>query len=325
MLPSNDSEWATASTEKRPFRVLFFGMTGTFSRLILQQLFNQDFIEVVGIVVSQNRLSPQLAAIEQLREAPALAQLPLLATQHPPTLIEIGHQLSLPVFALRQPKGSQVVPTLAALKPDVACVACFSHRIPRPLLDLPIHGFLNVHPSLLPAFRGPEPLFWIFRHNKQEAGVTIHFMDEELDSGDIALQAPIMLPDGIWEWEADQLCAELGGKLLVEALGQMRKKRLLRQKQGENGRYFPAPTPEDFTVPLHWSARHAFNFMRGTSGWKQPYTIEGLATKVRGETAVAYYPDAQLSQPIVYSDHKIQIQFNPGVLTLSNSSFAESA
>src|SRR6266536_191528 len=104
---------------------------------------------------------------------------------------------------------------LTEYQPETICVACFSKRIPRDILDIPRLGCLNVHPSLLPANRGPEPLFWTFREGNQRTGVTIHLMDEGMDTGPIVAQEALEIPDGISYTQLEAQCAELGGKLLA--------------------------------------------------------------------------------------------------------------
>ncbi|MEZ4833421.1 MAG: formyltransferase family protein [Caldilineaceae bacterium] len=59
------------------------------------------------------------------------------------------------------------------------------------------HGFLNLHPSLLPHYRGPDPIFWQLRDGVEPMGVTVHWMDVGVDTGDIAAQAPVALEDGL--------------------------------------------------------------------------------------------------------------------------------
>ncbi|MEZ4514982.1 MAG: formyltransferase family protein [Chloroflexota bacterium] len=303
--------------EKRPFRLLYFGMLGTFSRPPLAALLTSSLVEVVGIVISQPRLTSDQPAIEQL--PPAIVTTSLLLT---PTVQQdiryLGWQRDIPVFALRQPRHPAVLPLLAELAPDVGCVACFSRRIPNGLLALPTHGFFNLHPSLLPAYRGPEPLFWLLRDGAQP-GVTVHLMTEALDQGDVVAQTAVSLPDGSSSDEAEWHCASVGADLLLQTLTHLQSGTLPRQPQGE-GRYFPNPRPADFFVSTSWSARRVFNFMRGTAVWNHPYRIVGLDGEVWAKTAVGYHPTEQLGQPVVWpmgtGEKTAVIQFNPGTVEI---------
>ena len=291
-------------------RVLYLGMVGDFSLIPLRHLLAAG-VEVVGIVVAGQADG---AVIRPLLPPPSPPGLPLLNPYFDKNIIQVGWQQGILVWASGHLGHEETVTTLAALQPDVAVVACFSRRIPQVLLALPRHGFLNLHPSLLPCYRGPQPLFWCFREGERETGVTVHFMDEGLDSGDIVLQAQVDFGDGISGAEADRLCAERGGELLVEAMAQLTAGNVVRVPQTADFTYYPTPTADDFHVSTSWSAQRAFNFMRGTADWGRPFTIEVGAEKMVAATAVAYDAQQQLDELVVRENEVTAVQFNPGVL-----------
>lgn len=267
--------------------VLFFGMLGEFSRLVLQALLEAGFATAGVVVPAENggvpirELKPVTAPSTSSGRAVSILQL----TPPQPHIVHLAWQRGLPVYEVSRLAAPKTRQTLAELRPDVACAACFNKRIPAALLALPQHGFLNVHPSLLPQFRGPAPLFWTFRAGVQETGITIHFMDEGLDTGDIALQAPLMLPDGISGPEADVLSGSLGGQLLVDALHQLASGALIRTPQPRGGSAQPWPQAADFRIPASWPARRTFNFMRGTAVFGQPFVLELEEGEMVVETA----------------------------------------
>jgi len=294
------------------FRMVYFGMLGDFSRRPLTALLAAG-LNVVGVCVPAIERRP---AIRQLERVTAVSQLPLLTPFAAATIVSIAWQQAIPVYEIGDLNASETRARLAEFRADVACVACFDRRIPASMLAIPRHGFLNIHPSLLPDFRGPAPQFWTFREGISETGVTVHFMDEGLDTGDIALQTPVTLPEGISGPDADALLAEAGGQLLVEALTALQEGTLPRRPQGGNGRTYPTPQPADFHIPTSWSARRAFNFMRGAADWGRPFTIQAGEELVLAHTAVSYQPDGQLPQPIVRQKTITHIQFSPGILTI---------
>lgn len=100
-------------------------------------------------------------------------------------------------------------------------------------------GFLNVHPSLLLAYRGPAPLFWQWRNGDPLRSDRALNLDEKLDTGDIAEQAPLHLPDGIAGPKADELCAKAGGELLVKVLKALADGEIVRRPQPEVGSINP--------------------------------------------------------------------------------------
>ena len=291
-------------------RVLYFGMLGEFSRIPLAQLLAAG-VDVCGVAVAGQASG---SAIRPILPPQYRSNLPLLNPYYDQNIIQLGWQQEIPVWAVGNFRHPRTLATLANSEPDVAFVACFSERIPPEMLALPQHGFLNLHPSLLPAYRGPHPLFWCFRQGETKTGVTLHFMDEGFDTGDIVVQEPLALADGLSGEAADRLCAERGGALMVEAVRQLEAGRLPRYPQTGGSSYHPFPTAADFHIPTSWTARRAFNFMRGTAEWGWPYVIETGAEEVMVQTAVACYPHQQLSQPVRRREKDIWIKFMPGVL-----------
>jgi methionyl-tRNA formyltransferase len=220
----------------------------------------------------------------------------------------------LPIYQVSRLAAPETLAILSDLQPEVACVACFPKRLPAALLRLPRWGCLNVHPSLLPQYRGPYPLFWTWRHGERNFGVTVHYMDEQFDTGDIAAQAEVELLDGVSGEEADTLLSEYGGECLVEVLSAIGQGTLARQPQPAGGSYFPAPQDRDFVIAPAWSARRAFNFMRGTNTWGQLYPIELAEQRFQLKQALFYAADEILEQPYRLFGDQIDIQFSPGVL-----------
>jgi len=200
---------------------------------------------------------------------------------------------------------------------DVACIACFDRLIREPLLSLPRLGFLNVHPSLLPAYRGPAPLFWTFRDGVRETGVTVHRVDAGMDTGPILAQAPLALADGLTGPEADHLAAALGGELLVQALDGLAAGALVSRPQPAVGWSNPLPGAEDFRLDPAWSARRAFNFMRGAAEWGIAFTVDLDGRTLALTCGLAYNESERQSAPVIRDGNTVSVQFAPGVLRAS--------
>lgn len=102
---------------------------------------------------------------------------------------------------------------------DVAVVVDYGQFLPKKLLDIPAHGFLNVHPSLLPRLRGPSPMRSAILHDERETGVTVMLVDEEMDHGPIVAQKKIVAPNWpVKNSELERLLAPEGGRLLAQIL-----------------------------------------------------------------------------------------------------------
>jgi methionyl-tRNA formyltransferase len=293
-----------------PLRVLYLGTPCELARAPLLALIDAG-VEVCGVVVPAERGA---APIARLAPPPPRSPLPIAGRYVAPGIVEIAWERGIAVYTAGRLADPATVAALAELRPDVACAACFPRRVPAALLRLPPLGWLNVHPSLLPAYRGPAPLFWAFRNGEATIGVTIHFMDQEFDTGDIAAQAPLPLPDDIGGAQADRMCAALGGRLLVEALSHLRQGDLERRPQPAGGSYNGWPAPKDWTISAGWPARRAFNFMRGTDDWGQSYEIVAGGKRLFLATAISYDPAETLEAPFVRNGREVAIQCTPGVL-----------
>jgi methionyl-tRNA formyltransferase len=293
------------------FRVLFLGMSNVMSATMLHALLDAG-VDLCGVLVAADRAGgPPIA-----RVAPAQARSPLPIANPflERTIAQIAWERDLPVFELRQPGAAETLALVAELQPDVACVACFSQRIPTPLLALPLLGFLNMHPALLPAHRGPAPQFWVFRGGEPTTGVTIHFMDAGLDTGDIAAQESFALPDGATGALAERQCNAIGARLMLAVLQGLRDGTLSRRAQPPGGSYQPWPAPDDWQIATSWTARRAFNFMRGTAEWGQPYIVRAGEQRIALATAIAYDPDEVLNEAFVRLGDEVWIQFAAGAL-----------
>src|SRR5512142_3197349 len=124
----------------------------------------------------------------------------------------------VPVLQPEKVRDGRLAAELAALRPDVVCVAAYGRILGKDLLELAPHGAVNVHGSILPKYRGAAPIQWAIARGEGETGVSIMQMDEGLDTGDVLLQR--VLPIGPAD-TADTLAprlAALGGDALAEAL-----------------------------------------------------------------------------------------------------------
>jgi methionyl-tRNA formyltransferase len=216
--------------------------------------------------------------------------LPLMNTSLQPSVTQLAWMRQIPVWEVHRLSDTETLTTLATYQPDIICIACFPLRIPRALLDLPHLGCLNVHPSLLPANRGPVPLFWTFREGCRTTGITIHLMDEGMDSGDILTQEVIEVPDGINYAQLESQCAMRGGALLARTVRDLYEGRAVRVKQDEaRSSYHSFPADEDFVIQAQeWDAGHVYNFIRGVGHWDRPVELQEGDQSFLVRDAVSY-------------------------------------
>ena len=180
-------------------RIIFFG-TPLFGQIILQKLLDENF-NIAAVVTQPDRpvgrdqkLTPSpVKTLANERKIPVLApadKVDLLATNH----------------------------KLLATKPTLFVVASYGMIIPQEILELPEKGALNVHPSLLPKYRGASPIQAAILNGETETGVTIILMDEQMDHGPILAQKKIALDPAETTSTAMVKLAQFGGKLLARTI-----------------------------------------------------------------------------------------------------------
>ena len=104
------------------------------------------------------------------------------------------------------------------LKPDLVIVASYGKIIPKKILEIPKYGCLNVHPSLLPKYRGPSPIQTTILNGDKKTGVTIILMDEKIDHGEIISVSKFLISKKITHQELSRELAQLGVKLLIQTI-----------------------------------------------------------------------------------------------------------
>lgn len=310
---SKISEPTTVATPPALPRVLFLGTYGAFSRTVLDALIAAGTPICGFLMVTYPRQRP----IVQQRHPPESVlgdELYLYMPGGRQNTVELAWRHQIPVYEVGRIQSPATRKLIKQLAPDVACVACFSHKIPPTLLNVPKQGFLNVHPSKLPAFRGPDPIFWQLQAGVDPFTVTVHWMDADWDSGDIAAQAPLALPDGIERDEIERRCAVLGGQLVVEVLQAIAQGQPPRTPQAIESSYQSWPHPEDFTIYPSWSARRAYNFMHGTADRHALYRVKIGDEEFYLTKALAVIPDMQIKVPYYRDAETFFLQCSPGIL-----------
>jgi len=132
--------------------------------------------------------------------------------------------------------------------PDVVIVCGFSIKIPKELLSIPTHGFLNIHFGKLPENRGPDPLFWSIKQGKKQTAITIHQMDEDWDTGKILIEQPVSIILGETLGMANSKMSTMLGELTQKALGLLTEPKNLRPQSDKNIKYNRKPIEKDTTI-----------------------------------------------------------------------------
>lgn len=235
-------------------RVVFMG-TPAFAVPSLEALDDSDH-EVVGVVTQPDRPKGRGQTVVSC------------------PVKELALSRGLPVRQPDKVKGPEFLQQLAEWKPDVIAVTAFGRILPKLILDLPPMGCVNVHGSLLPAYRGAAPIQWALIHGDTETGITTMLMDEGMDTGDVLFQQLVPIEPEDTALELGERMALAGGALLVETLTRLAERSVVPRAQ-DHSRATAAPLlkKEDGVIDWAQSATEIANRIRGLSPWPGSYTF----------------------------------------------------
>lgn len=174
---------------------------------------------------------------------------------------------------------------LKSLNADIFVTAAYGQILSREILDIPTHGIVNVHASLLPKYRGSSPIQWALIKGERETGVTIMQTAEGLDTGDILLQKSIEIAENDTAGTLFDKLGMLGAESLMEYLDSLEKGiKISPIKQDEkSASYYPMLKKTDGKIDWSLSAKEICNRVRGVTPWPGAYThIGGKILKLFG-------------------------------------------
>ena len=192
----------------------------------------------------------------------------------PSPVKEIALRAGLPVLQPEKARAETFLAELKNFQPDLIAVAAFGQILPKIILDLPRHGCLNVHTSLLPKYRGAAPIQWAIAKGDTETGVTIMKMDIGLDTGDILTQrsTPISTADN-GQTLHDRL-AQLGAELLVETIPDYIAGKIQPRPQDSALATHAAKIKKsDGQIDWHQPATTIWNRLRAFTPWPGAFTF----------------------------------------------------
>ena len=185
-----------------------------------------------------------------------------------PPVKDVAIANNIPVFQPENFRDDEPVEQLKALQPDVVAVVAYGRILPQRVLDIVPQGFINIHASVLPQYRGSAPYQWAVLDGLKETGVSAQFMVHAMDAGDVVgvSKTPIG-PDETAGELLDRL-AVLGADLLSETLRKYEKKELIPVPQDES-KVSMAPMLDKTMCPIDWTktAQQIHDKVRGLHPW----------------------------------------------------------
>ncbi|MFF2445898.1 methionyl-tRNA formyltransferase [Neobacillus sp. NPDC058068] len=243
-------------------KIVFMG-TPDFSVPVLQQIINDGY-EVIGVVTQPDR---------------PVGRKKLLTP--PPVKVEALKQ-GIPVYQPEKIRQEEELAKILSLNPDLIVTAAFGQILPKKLLEAPKYGCINVHASLLPELRGGAPIHYAIIQGKKKTGVTIMYMVEKLDAGDIltSVEVPISEEDNVGTLH-EKLSAA-GSKLLSETLKPLIEGQLTPKPQNNAEATFAANIKRE-QEKINWTktGEEIYNHIRGMNPWPVAFTLmDGQVLKI---------------------------------------------
>ena len=232
------------------YRVIFCG-TPQFAVPSLSALLSDDRIEVLGVMTQPDRPSGRG---QKLMPSP----IKQLALAHNLTVMQPN----------RLRKEPDMIAWLRDHQPDFIVTAAFGQILSQEVLDIPKWGTVNVHASLLPAYRGANPVQWAILNGDTQTGITTMLTALEVDAGPMLKQATIDIEPNETMGELVERLAAAGGTILVDSLAELAEGRLTPQEQDvSRATHAPKLTKEDAVINWNQPALAIHNRIRGQQPW----------------------------------------------------------
>ncbi|GER65575.1 methionyl-tRNA formyltransferase [Weizmannia acidilactici] len=240
-------------------RVVFMG-TPDFAVPVLKALI-RDGYEIAGVVTQPDR---------------PVGRKHVLTT--PPVKVE-AEKHHIPVYQPEKLRLSESLTPILELKPDVVVTCAYGQILPKALLDAPPYGCINVHASLLPELRGGAPIHYAILQGKKKTGITIMYMAEKLDAGDIISQREVDIDETDDVGTLHEKLSAVGAELLSETLPKILAKEITAIPQDEEKATFAYNITRG-QEKINWekTGEDIYNQIRGLCPWPVAYTVLGGKT-----------------------------------------------
>ena len=277
-------------------RILFMG-TPDIARESLDELYNAGY-EICGVVTTPDR--------------PAGRGMKLVASPVKEYALEKGFKIFQPE---KITNNTEFKEQIKELNPDIACVVSYGVILPKSFLKIPKLGCINVHPSMLPKYRGAAPIQWAILNGDETTGVTIMYLDEGMDSGDIIVQEEVKIDPDETTGELWSRLSSIGARLLHESVDKIDNGTAARIKQPDE--YTLAPMLSKEMSKIDWNEKSAHeikNLVRGLNPIMGTYSfINGKKVKF---WRVQVLSNEEIKEKL--SNVEYSLECNPGTIICAN-------
>jgi len=274
-------------------KLVFFGSTD-FSLPIVQRI--HDEYTVSGIVISNPK--PKGRGLKKVS----------------PPIARWAESIGLKVYMPEDPNGASFVNELRVLSPDLYVLSAYGHILSRDLLDVARIGGINIHPSLLPMYRGAAPIQRAIMAGEEKTGVTVFIMDEKVDHGAVLAQQWIPIERDDTYGSLSTKLAQLGADMIIETIRMVETGEYHPLKQEGEVTYAPKLKKDEMRIDWQQEAMKVYNHIRALS------PLPGARTHFRNRELIitlAQLGDKNLSPGTLHVDNrKLYVGAGNGSLVL---------
>ncbi|KPL61180.1 methionyl-tRNA formyltransferase [Rossellomorea vietnamensis] len=243
-------------------KVIFMG-TPDFSVPVLESLIDEKY-DVIAVVTQPDRPVGRKRILT------------------PPPVKVAAEKHGIPVYQPEKIKNEEELNPVLELKPDLIVTAAFGQILPNALLEAPKYGCINVHASLLPELRGGAPIHYSILQGKEKTGITIMYMVEKLDAGDIISQVEVEIDERDHVGTLHDKLSAAGATLLIDTIPPLLAGEISPVKQDDSEATFARNIKRE-QEKIDWTkdGEEIYNHIRGLHPWPVAYTtLDGSVMKV---------------------------------------------
>lgn len=214
------------------------------------------------------------------------------------------HKLDIPFERYPKINSEEVFQRVKSFTPDLCVIAHFEKVIKSPILEIPKLGFINLHPSLLPQYRGLAPQHWPIINGEKETGVSVHYVNAGLDTGDIIIQERILIGKDMYVSDLQNEWIKVYPHIIINAIERILKRHPVVKQSALEGSYYEKLKAEQCQIKLTAGCQSTYNLIKGVSS---PYHGAQFDDIIIWK---AHYPDSDDTKKIVnkYSTNGAYLQ-----------------
>lgn len=242
--------------------IVLFGTFSHFTRVVLEQMLAVG-LNVTGLVVSgygpaSNQDTSLVIPVSREASTP---------------IEELCNRNSISVFFVKGTHAS-LIEFLHRQQADYFVTACYPRKLDDEVISLASHTCINIHPSKLPAYRGPDPIFWQLRLGETDTGVSLHQINSVFDAGDLYSVVSVPYPAGARLAEIESQLLQPAVDVLKDLVERTPDLTPCCQPETHDATWFPNPCSDDYIISSDSKARVCFDFVRAYANMNLPIALQ---------------------------------------------------